>query len=140
MIRRGSAEQGGLAVGDLDGEIDAAIDQRAKAFEGGEEGLDPGQLCRPNIAGATAHVVGVTELPVGAGPRDRIFVLLAEGTWAHGPELGEFSPGPSKLGLPRCELFIFHGGELPCETAWMSSRRMQPRKVFSMGIHLVLVV
>ena len=66
-----------MAVGDLDGEIDAAIDERAEAFEVGEQRLDPGQFRRPNVAGATAHVVSVAELPVGAGLRDRIFVLLA---------------------------------------------------------------
>ena len=140
MIRRGSAEQCGLAVGDLDGEIDAAIDQRAKAFEGGEEGLDPGQLCRPNIAGATAHVVGVTELPVGAGLRDRVLVLLAERTGTHGPELSELGLGPSELGLPLRERFIFHAGELPSEPAWKSSRRVRWRKVFSRGSHLVIDV
>jgi len=72
-----------LAVGDLDREIDPAIDHCAEAFEGGEQRLDPGQLGGPDVAGAAAHVVGVAELPVGSGLCNRVLVLLAEGTWAH---------------------------------------------------------
>lgn len=88
-IWRGSAEQFALAVDELNGEIDAAINERAEAFEIGEQRLDPGQFHRPNVARTTAHVVSVAELPVGAVLRDRVPVLLTEGTWAHGPELGE---------------------------------------------------
>ena len=138
MIRRGSAEQFGLAVGDLDGEINAEIAQCAEAFEVGEERLDPGELGWPDIAGAAAHVVGVAELPIGAGLRHRVLVLLAEGAGAHGPELRELGLGPSELGLPFRELFVFHGRELPREPVGMSSRRVQFRQVFLRKSHLMI--
>ena len=125
MIWGGSAKQFGLAIGDLDGEIDAAINERAEAFEVGEQRLDPGLFCGPNVAGATAHVVGGAELPVGAGLRDRILVLPAEGTRTDGPGLSELGLGPSELGLPLRELFIFHGGELRSHW-WLIVSQLRP--------------
>ena len=126
LIGRGGTEQIGLAVGDVDGEIDAAINQLAEAFEVGEECFDPGQLGRPDIAGAAAHIVGVAELPVRPGFLHRIFVLLAEGAGTHRSELGELGLGPSELGLPLRELFVFHVGQLPKEAGRKSSLRVAP--------------
>ena len=108
MIRRGSAEQFGLAVGDLDGEIDAEIDQRAEAFEVGEERLDPGELGWPDIAGAAAHVVGVADFPIGAAGAARSLELLAEGARPHWTELREGEFGPSELFFPEVEFFVLH--------------------------------
>jgi hypothetical protein len=72
-------------------------------------------------------VVGVAELPVGAGLGHWVLVLLAEGAGAHGPELSELGLSPSELGLPLRELLVFHSGKLPREVARKSSRRVRPR-------------
>lgn len=123
MFRLGVPPQFSPPVGDLDGEVDTAINEQAEAFEVGEEGLDVGQFVGADMAGAAAHVVGVAELPEGPGLRGRIPVLLAEGARTHGAQLSELGFGGGQLRLPPAELRIIHAGRSLRPEAAESSRR-----------------
>jgi len=119
--RRGAI---GLAAGDMDGAISAAIGQFAEALDVGEERFDAGQLGRSDIARTAAHVVGVAELPVRAGFRRRVLVLLVERAGAYGTELSQLSPDLGELGPPLGEWFVFHRSEAAKTTAGKSSLRV----------------
>ena len=54
-------------------------------MKGASSDLIWGGSVGPDVAGAAAPVVGLAELAIGTSFRDRVFILLAEGTGAHGP-------------------------------------------------------
>jgi len=87
----------------FEGKIDAAVDQPMEAPEVGEQGLEVGHRFGPDRTSAAAHVIGVTELPIGPGRGRRILVLPAERTRPHRSEIKEVRLGLDKLGLPAGE-------------------------------------
>ena len=87
----------------FEGKIDAAVDQPREAPEVSVQGLEGGHRFGPDITSAAAHVIGVTELPIGPGRGRRILVLPAERTGPHRSEIKEVRLGLDKLGLPAGE-------------------------------------
>ena len=87
----------------FEGKIDAAVDQPKEAPEVGEQGLEVGHRFGPDRTSAAAHVIGVTELPIGPGRGRRILVLPAERTRQHRSEIKQVRLGLDKLGLPAGE-------------------------------------
>ena len=97
-----------LAVGNLDRELDALVDQGLEAFEVGNHLVQLVGFLGADITAVTALAEGITQLPIGAVFLSRALELLAEGTRAHGAELVKSVFGLLELFLPRINLFVLH--------------------------------
>ena len=100
----------------FEGKIDAAVDQPKEAPEVGEQGLEVGHRFGPDRTSAAAHVIGVTELPIGPGRGRRILVLPAERTRPDRSEIKEVRLGSDKLGLPAGERRTWQEAAAPLTT------------------------
>ncbi len=116
------AAQLGLTVGDLDGEVDAAVDQEAEAFEVGQLRTQGGEFVRTDVAGAATHLVCIAELPIGPGAGDRILVLTGEGAGAHRADGREGGLRLGQLPVPPGELGVVH-----VRRCWSAARPRQSR-------------
>ena len=97
-----------VAVGDLDGELDAEIDERFEAFEVGDHLGQLGGFIWPDITAIAALTERIAQLPIRAVFLAWALELLAEGTGPHGAELVDGGLGLIELFLPGFEFFVLH--------------------------------
>src|ERR1017187_5353103 len=137
VVQRLTAEQE-VAVGDLDGEFDAEIDERFEAFEVGDHLGQLGGFIRTDITAIAALTEGIAQLPIRAIFLAWALELLAEGTGPHGAELVDGGLGLIELFLPGGDFFVLHtdlhGGPLwrnvklfPMKCGFFWWRRHRPR-------------